>query len=310
MLTRNRGTAVLAAAVAAFALLLSACGPSAADRGGGSPDELVFAAVPSEDSANLQQDYAPVIKMLEEETGKKVRFQQATDYAAIIEGQRAGKIDIAKYGPFSYMLARKKGVGAEAVAAQTEQKGKEPGYRSYGITRPGTGIDSLADFRGKKVCFVDPTSTSGYLYPTSGLIEAGVNPKTGVRPIMAGGHDAAALGVASGQCAAGFAFDTMVDRQLIQQGELRSGQLKTVWRSEVIPGDPAAVSTDLSPELRESITRALRTKANSDYLRDHGYCSGKCRVGDTGGWGFTEVTDAKYDSIRRVCETTRNEQCE
>ncbi|MHA6800107.1 phosphate/phosphite/phosphonate ABC transporter substrate-binding protein [Bounagaea algeriensis] len=308
MPTRNR-RAGLAAAAAAFALLLSACGPSAADQGGGSPHELVFAAVPSEDSANLQQDYAPTIKMLEDETGKEVRFQQATDYAAIIEGQRAGKIDIAKYGPFSYMLAREKGVEAEAVAAQAEEKGKQPGYQSYGITRPGTGIDSLADFRGKKVCFVDPTSTSGYLYPTAGLIESGVDPKTGIQPIMAGGHDAAALGVASGQCDAGFAFDTMVDHQLIQQGELQRGQLKTVWRSEVIPGDPAAVSPDLDPELRESITSALRTKANSDYLRANGYCAGACRVGDTGGWGFARVDDSYYDSIRRVCETTRNEQC-
>lgn len=308
MLTRNR-RAGLAAAVAAFALLLSACGPSAADQGGGSPHELVFAAVPSEDSANLQQDYAPLIKMLETETGKEVRFQQATDYAAIVEGQRAGKIDIAKYGPFSYMLARKKGVDAEAVAAQAEEEGKPPGYESYAITRPDTDIDSLADFRGKKVCFVDPTSTSGYLYPTAGLIEASVDPKN-VEPIMAGGHDAAALGVASGQCDAGFAFDTMVDRQLIQQGDLQRGQLETVWRSETIPGDPAAVSADLSPELRKSITSALRTKANSDYLRTHGYCEGECRVGDTGGWGFARVDDSYYDSIRRVCETTRNEQCE
>lgn len=299
------------AAVAALALLLSACGPSAADQGqqSGSPDELVFAAVPSEESSSLQQAYQPVIDMLEAETGKKVRFQQATDYAAIIEGQRAGKIDIAKYGPFSYVLARKKGVEAEAVAAQTEKKGKQPGYQSYAITRPGTGIDSLADFHGKKVCFVDPTSTSGYLYPTAGLIKAGVNPKTDIRPVMAGGHDAAALGVASGQCDAGFAFDTMVDRQLIRQGQLEPGQLRTVWRSEIIPGDPAVVSDDLDPKLRETITSALRDKANSDYLRTHGFCQGECRVGDTGGWGFTRVDDAYYDSIRRVCETTRNKQC-
>ncbi|MDR7302604.1 phosphate/phosphite/phosphonate ABC transporter substrate-binding protein [Haloactinomyces albus] len=308
MLGRKRRAAATAA-VATLSVLLAACGPSAANRGSASSDALVFAAIPSEDSSSLRQDYRPVLDMLEAETGKEVRFQQATDYAAIIEDQRAGKIDIAKYGPFSYVLARKKGVEATAVAAQTEKKGKKPGYQSYAITRPGTGIDSLADFAGEKVCFVDPTSTSGYLYPTAGLLEAGVDPKTDIRPIMSGGHDASALAVASGQCAAGFAFDTMVSRQLIEQGQLEPGQLEVVWRSEVIPGDPAVVSEGLAPKLRETITSALRNKANSDYLRAHGFCTGKCRVGDTGGWGFTRVDDSYYDTIRRVCATTRNKQC-
>lgn len=292
-----------------LALLSTGCGPSADQAKSEGDDEIVFAAVPSEESSGLKQDFDPVLKMLEKETGKEVKFQQATDYAAIIEGQRAGKIDIAKYGPFSYVLAGRKGVRAQAVAAQVKKKGMKPGYKSFGITEPGSEIRSLADFRGKKVCFVDPTSTSGYLYPTAGLMEAGVDPKKDIQPVYSGGHDAAALAVASGECAAGFAYDTMVERQLVQQGQLEPGELRTVWRSRTIPGDPVAISRGVDRKVRERITTALREKANSDYLRSHGFCDGKCRIGDINGWGFTEVDDSYYDSIRRVCDTTGNEQC-
>ncbi|MER6991148.1 phosphate/phosphite/phosphonate ABC transporter substrate-binding protein [Saccharopolyspora hirsuta] len=289
--------------------LLAGCGPSAAQQDADS-DELVFAAIPSEESASLQQDYQPVLDLLAKETGKKITFQKATDYAAIIEGQRAGKIDIAKYGPFSYVLAKKQGVAATAVAGQVEEQGGQPGYASYAITRPDTGIRSLADFRGKKVCFVDPTSTSGYLYPKAGLLQAGINPDTDVQPIFAGGHDASAIAVVKGDCDAGFAYDSMVDRQLVEKGQLQPGQLSTVWKSAVIPGDPVAISDDLDPALKAKLTAALRDKANSDSLRQNGFCTGECKIGDIDGYGFAPVDDAFYDGIREVCETTRDKQCQ
>ncbi|MBK1783023.1 phosphate/phosphite/phosphonate ABC transporter substrate-binding protein [Prauserella cavernicola] len=286
---------------------LAGCGESAANDSGDS-DTLVFASIPSEESTSLQEAFQPVIDLLEEETGKTIEFQQATDYAAIIEGQRAGKIDIAQYGPFSYVLARNSGVKTTAVAAQVQQKGEEPGYQSYGVTAAGSPVQDLGDFRGKKTCFVDPGSTSGYLYPSAGLIEEGIDPDSDITPVMSGGHDASVLAVASGQCDVGFATDNMVEKQLIQKGQLKQGDVRTVWKSDVIAGSPIALSDDLAPELRERIATALGERANVDYLRANGFCEGDCRLGDSV-WGFGAVDDAFYDGVRRVCDVTKDEQC-
>src|SRR5690606_35565445 len=76
--------------------LLAACGSS----GGGSDDTITFAAVPAESSSTLESSFEKVTKLLEEETGKKVEFQNASDYAAVVEGMRAGQIDAASFGPF------------------------------------------------------------------------------------------------------------------------------------------------------------------------------------------------------------------
>ena len=307
------GIAVLAA------LLLAACGQSAdtnsssgssAASGGRNPDQLVMAAVPAENAQSLQQDYKPVIAMLEKETGKTVTFQSATSYSAVIEAQRTGKVDIVQYGPFSFVTAQNSGVKATPVAAQTNKKGAKPGYQSYGITRPDTGIKTLADYKGKKICFVDPDSTSGYLYPSAGLIKAGIDPKKDITPVMAGGHDASVLAVLSGQCDAGFAEDSMIDTTLPSKGQLKPGQLNVLWKSDVIAGPPIALSDDLAPDLKTKIADAFNTKGNIDYLNANGYCTPNCTTADdSGDWGWSKVDNSFYDGIRDVCETTKAPQC-
>ncbi len=309
----RRPTGALAAATALLAL--TACGQSAdsaAADGGGSGDTLVFAAVPAEDSTSLQQSYEPIIAMLEQETGRTIEFQNATDYAAVIEGMRAGQVDIGQFGPFSYVLAVGQGAAITPVAAAVEAEGEQPGYQSYGIVPAGSPITDLAGFAGRNVCFVDPGSTSGYLYPTAGLLEAGIDPEAGgLTQTFAGGHDASVLAVASGQCEAGFAYDDMVDLELIEKGQLQPGQVTTIWKSETIAGSPVAVSNELPQDLRQTITTAFQEKANVDYLTANGFCESveNCEVGEEAGWGYVPVDDSLYDGVRRVCEVTKAESC-
>jgi phosphonate transport system substrate-binding protein len=309
-MTTVRRTAVLLMAVTVTLLTVLACGgsvtgPSESGVGARNPDKLVFAAVPSEESGSLELKYAAIIQLLGKETGKQVELLRVTNYAAVIEGQRAGTIDIAQYGPLAYVLAKKRGADITAISAQVDKKGAIPGYQAYGITKAGSPIASLAEFAGKKVCFVDPNSTSGYLYPMAGLLRVGVRPQQDLTPIFAGGHDASVLAVASGQCDAGFSIGVMVGR-LIEKGRIKPGEIATVWKSETIPGSPVAVSNDLTPELRKKITQAFQQKANVDFLQVNGFCQGKC-VFD--GWGYVPVQDAFYDGVRKVCDITHNKAC-
>lgn len=306
------------AAAAAATLVLSACGSSADESSGGGsaesdPETIVFASIPSEDATSLEQQFENVIKVIEEETGKEVEVQNATDYAAVIEGLRAGKVQIAGLGPFSYITAKDTDVAIDPVAAVVDAPDEEPGYVSYGVVPADSDITDLAGFKGKNVCFVDPTSTSGYLYPTAGLTEAGLNPESDITPIMAGGHDASALAVASGQCDAGFAFDAMVDETLVKSGQLEEGALKVVWESEIIPGSPIAVSTEtLTKETQDKIKKAFTEKLNVDALVEDGICSDaeSCVLPEESKWGYKAVDDALYDGVRKVCDTTKAEACQ
>ena len=278
------------------------------------PDTITFGAIPSEDSTSLQEDFANVIDLLETELGVKVEFFQATDYAGIIEGQISGQVDIAQYGPFSYVLAKQNGADIDVVGALAESADDDPpGYQSYGITKgDNDAVKSIEDFAGKTVCFVDPGSTSGYLYPTAGLLDAGIDPTSDITPVFAGGHDASALSVNNGDCEVGFAYDTMVTEQLIADGQLAEGDLKVVWESDVIAQGPMAVSLELPESLVAAIKQVITQDANVDAFVASGRCSSAedCVVTDDGSWGWLPVDDSFYDGVRAVCNATQAEACQ
>ena len=278
----------------------------------GWPSKLVFAAVPAEQTSKLSDSFSTTIDLLEKELGVKIEFFQAADYAGVIEAMIAGKVDVAQFGPFSYVVAVGNGAKIEPVAAVISEEGEKPGYQSYAITKAdNAAVNSLKDFAGKKVCFVDPGSTSGFLYPSAGLLAVGIDPQKGVQGVFAGGHDASAISVANGDCEAGFAFDTMVDKQLIEKKELRPGQLKVVWKSEVIAGSPVAVRSSLPESFRTALGNTLVEKANAPAATAAGMCpGGECKFSDEGNWGYAAVDDAYYNGVRQVCRLTKSAKCE
>ncbi|MGA9277489.1 phosphate/phosphite/phosphonate ABC transporter substrate-binding protein [Ilumatobacter sp.] len=277
------------------------------------PDSLVMGAVPAEESTALQESYDKLLQVLEEDLGIEIEFFQATDYAGIIEGQVAGRVDLAQYGPFSYVIAKNAGADIEPVGALVDAPDEEPGYQSYGIAKADNDeINELADFEGRSVCFVDPGSTSGFLYPSAGLLAEGIDPESGVSAVFAGGHDASVISVDNGDCEAGFAFDAMVDNVLIESGDIAEGDIKTVWESEVIAGSPIAVNMALPSSLVTEINRIVLEESNTDRLIERGICADveTCGLTDENAWGWVAVDDTFYDGVREVCVQTQAAQCE
>lgn len=285
---------------------------TAADPRADWPTKLVLGAVPSEESTALEESYSKLIQVLEEELGIEVEFFQATDYAGIIEAQIAGKVDIAQYGPFAYVIAKNNGADIVPIGAIVDGPDEKPGYQSYGIVKAGSPITKLDDFKGKKVCFVDPGSTSGYLYPSAGLLALGIDPEKDVTPVFAGGHDASVISVNNGDCEAGFAFDAMVDSVLIEQGDIKAGDIVTVWKSETIAGSPLAIQNSLPESLRAEIIRLVLEEANRDALLASGRCTNAddCGLTDENAWGWIVVEDSFYDGVRAVCEQTKSAKCD
>ena len=311
MCSSSRSALIATAAVGL--LVLSGC--SGSDSGGAgdsaSPDTLTFASIPSEDATGIDEKTKTIVAALEQQLGVKVETQQATSYAAVIEALLAGQVDIAALGPFSYVVAAASDAGIALVGVPADSPNESPSYQSYAITKPDSGINSLADMAGKKVCFVDPTSTSGYLFPSAGLLEVGIDPDTGVTPVFAGGHDASALSVLNGTCDAGFAYDTMIDEQLPESGQLPAGALRVIWKSEAIPKSPTVVSTKLPKDLQDKITQVFQQEVNRPALVKLGLCAtaADCQLPEDVEYGYIPVEDSTYDGIRQVCDVTKSKSC-
>ncbi len=298
------------------------------------PTSLTFGAVPAENASSLEADFDTTISILENELGIEIEFFQATDYAGVIEGIIADRIDVAQFGGFSYVIATSNGADVSVAGVMTDGPDIEPGYRSYALTQADNDeINSIEDFAGKNICFVDPGSTSGFLFPSEGLLAADIDPSetsTDINPTFAGGHDASAISVANGDCDAGFAYDSMVTTQLVETGDIAGvidtiedesineadADLKIIWKSQTISGAPMAISNALPASFVEAYQEVMATKVNEDWALANDYCTGTpedndCSFSDESDtWGYVAKDDSFYDGIRQVCEITGASKCE
>ena len=91
--------------------------------------ELILATIPDENASGVTERFAKFTDYLSRELGTKVTLRIANDYAAVIEGQKAGNIHIAQYGPASYARAYMVGAKIEPFAMQVNADGST-GYYS------------------------------------------------------------------------------------------------------------------------------------------------------------------------------------
>lgn len=299
------------AGVALLALGLAACSGSADASGTPGADEsssasgfavdentLVFGVVP--DSVDTETNYQPLMDYIAEITGKTVEYHESTDYAALIEAAVAGKVDVASFSGFTYVTATNNGAKLTPISSIVTEEGQEPGYFSQAIVPAGSDIKSIDDFKGKKVCFVDPSSTSGYLFPSYNLLKAGIDPKTDITPVFAGKHDVSVAKVGEGvECEAGFAEDSEVEK---------SDKVKVVDET-MVPGAPLVYSSTLPDDVSKKLIDGL-----SDITIDDIIAAG-IDGADTDAfrsvfYATKPVDDAYYDLIRDICKETEAEQCQ
>ena len=300
-------------ALAAAALLtagLAACSSASATEGSGDAaasgeakfavDEntLVFGVVP--DSVDTETNYQPLMDYIAAETGKTVEYHESTDYAALIEAAVAGKIDVASFSGFTYVTATNNGAAITPISSIVTAEGQEPGYYSQAIVPKGSGITDLAGFKGKKVCFVDPSSTSGYLFPSYNLLNEDIDPKTDVTPVFAGKHDVSVTKTGEGvECEAGFAEDSEV---------AKSDKVEIVAET-MVPGAPIVVSDTLPEELKAQLTEILG-EVTIDQMIESGIESADSDGFRSVFYATVPVDDEYYDTIRDICEKTEAEQCQ
>ena len=293
------------AAGAALVVALAGCSSSSAtptetgasagasDEGtfaSGDENTLIFAVLPDHEGAD--QDSQPIADWIAEITGKEVEFFEATDYTAVVQGLASDQIDIAQISGFTYYQSQAAGADIVPIGAQITSEGAEPGYYSVAIKNPASSASTLEDYAGQPVCFVNPTSTSGNLVPTSQLKSAGVEIPDDQR-VYGEEHDLTAALVAEGtQCQVGFAQDIDAD-PLIESGELEEIDRFLVPAAPLVmqAALPASVQDQLTEAMADSTQESL-TDAGielNDFLRESWF-------------GFGAVDDAYYDSIRTLCE--------
>ena len=268
MITRR--TLAAAAALAVLGL------PAAAQDGKAQPSELTLGVIPVENASGTANRWGPLAAYLTKTLGVPVKLRVASDYAAVIEGQRAGNIQIAYYGAAAFSRAVMTGVKLEPMVSPRHETGT-PGYYAVVYTLATSPYKSVADLKGRNLALVDPNSTSGNQAPRFFLKRAGYDvEKLFAKVFYAGSHENAVLALTQGtaDAAANVWYsetDTMVTRMaakgLLKRPDgvpMQQSDFRVVFKSDMLPGDPYAVLASLPDDLKAKIRQALLDLPTAD----------------------------------------------
>lgn len=274
-------TLIVAALVLAFAL------PGIANAAPKDwPTTLKLGFIPTEGAADSAKRARPIAQELERDLGVKVEIFTASDYNGIITAMANSHIDLAYFGPKSYVEASEK-ANAEAVVMELNKKG-QPGYTGIIITRKDSGITSIKQAKGKTFAFTDPNSTSGYLVPNVMFArDMKIDPEKYFKEVrFSGSHGASILAVKNGSIQVAATNNIDLDR-MIEKGSVSLTDLNIIKRSDMIPGAPIAVRKDLPESLKVAIAGSmLKINDNPESLK----------VLQNGGYRHT--SDTAYDIVR------------
>ncbi|CAN5385732.1 putative selenate ABC transporter substrate-binding protein [soil metagenome] len=274
----KRFFAVFGFAMLAFAASASHAAPDA------DPETLKVALLPDENASTVIKNNRPLQAYLEKELGKKIELVVTTDYSSMIEAMRHGRLELAYFGPLSYVLAKQKS-DIEPFAA-LKQKGSTT-YQSVVIVNSGAGINQLADIAGKNVAYGDKASTSSHLIPKSMLAEGGLLAGDKYKEHFVGAHDAVAIAVQNGHAQAG-GLSKPIFESLVQRGMIDPNKVKVLAESKPFPQYPWTMRSNLKPELKEKIRAAFLNLKDPEVL--------KTFKAD----GFGPVSDKEYDVVRNL----------
>lgn len=219
---------------------------------------LRISMIPSTDPGKILRESQPLVSYLEQETGAKVELTVPTNYAAVVEAIANDQVDIAYFGGFTYVQASQRAGVTALVQRERDRK-----FHSVFITHPGSGINSLADLKGRTFAFGDVNSTSGHLMPEYFMRQQNVDAEVITRAVYTGGHDATALAVVNKKVDAG-AMDEAIFEKMTQHGKLDAGKLRVFYTTPPFFDYIWASRKGLDPQLAEKFSAAFMKLSAQD----------------------------------------------
>ena len=279
-------------ALFSFVFVFSIVGCSAKTETKKEEKVIKMGFVPLKNSEKLVEDLKPISDYLTERLGVKVEAFTASNYIGVVEGLGSGSVDFGIIPPFSSLLAQKQS-NAKPILTSKGKTGK-PGYTAELYVRKDSGIKSLQDVKGKKVAFVDPSSSSGYIYPGAMLVNAGLNLDKDISYQFSGGHDKSLQLLLNKDVDVIATFDGVEDRYAKDFPQAKT-DIQKLASSDMIPGVMVTTSGKMDKELQEKLEKALR-----DIEKDP-----KMKEMFTKMFSITGFTDVDQDAYKKVEATAK-----
>lgn len=265
---------VLLSAMVAFGSFAAGCGGNSQEA---EKKTFTIAYAPNESTTDSTDARSTLAKDLGKVINMEVKEIQASDYTAIIEALRTGKADMAYMGALAVAMgAERAGVTPIVMKAPNGDKAQAVYHSVFVTQKDNSEINSIKDFKGKTIAFVDPDSTSGNLVPTSEIMKAfpdlhltnekiHTNGEFFEAVSFSGKHQAGLQAVIKGD------VDIVPISDQIMASEFKNGNadenaVKVVHSSAAIPAEAMVISKTVNEDLKKTLTKFLVEYNNKDYF--------------------------------------------
>ena len=270
-----------------FSLLLGHSIPArAADRAG---QTLLLGVHPYLSYGELQNRFLPLVHYLSKSLGMTVRVRVGRNYAEHVDEIGNDRIDIAYFGPISYVHMVEK-YGSKPLLARLERNGKAA-LVGHIVVPDNSPLRHVTELRGKAFAFGDPESTMSTVVPQAVLAAAGITLGDLSHYANYRGHSNVALAVLSGQMDAG-AIKSEVYEEFKERG------LRSLARMPEVSEHLFVARGDMPPSLVEKIRVLLLGIAGDP----EGMQALKALHRDA--TGLVPVSDGDYDPLRKLLTST------
>ncbi len=268
--------AVLGVVVGAAILVFDPFGRSEGSVGtAGNPVVLVLS--PSHAKDLKPGDLATLAKLLQADSKLEVSVRIATSPVEAIDSFKR-QSDVGLLDLFEYMLARTRH-GVEA-RLQITRKDDAVSYTGEVLVRADSPAKVLTDLQGKRIAYVSPYSTGGFIFPAWLLAEN----KVTMAHEFAGGHTEALERLRAGK----------VEAAAVYGGAAKPGEpFRVLGITRTIPNEPVFLRKGLDKRKGDAILAALQKvgleAAGKGILAAMADCT-----------GFRPATDSDYDPVRQA----------
>lgn len=239
--------------------VIAAAGPAAAAQGAPGPP-FVFTGIPDQDESRLVERFGKVAAYLEGRLGVPVRYIPVKNYPAAVTAFTNGQVQLAWFGGFTGVQARRAVPDSLAIA----QGAEDAAFKTYFIANAKTRLAKEPDFpkniAGRSFTFGSRASTSGRLMPEHFIRQAfpGKTPEE-VFPTVgfSGDHSRTIQLVQSGAYAVG-AVDYSVWDLDTRAGRVDTAAVSVIWESPTFPDYQWTVRGDVDATYGAGFTERLK----------------------------------------------------
>ena len=258
---------------------------------------LAFTAIPDQDESRLVERFGRVATYLQATLGADVRYVPVKSYPAAVTAFTNDQVQLAWFGGFTGVQARRTVPNSEAIA----QGAEDTAFKSFFIAHAGTGLKPGDAFPtaigGRSFTFGARASTSGRVMPEYYIRKAFDKAPEAVfsRVGFSGDHTRTLQLVQSGAFEVG-AMDYTVFELEQKAGRVDLSQVGVIWTTPPFPDYNWTVRGDLDARMGAGFKERLRAALIA--------CRDPAILAPFGRTGFIAANNAQYDPVEQVALAT------